>query len=229
MDIQKISKELTNFVPPNEVHDTSLSQFLPDIRVIHGMSKMTENKVVGHFVFGGKNVGPELTILVVASRHHAILMRNNIKIKESYQPNSPTYKEIRNIVASRQRKVPQNDARFGISWLFFVPTLDAFVVFHPNTYSSMPVSEEIMGFAIPIKDRRSEAAKQQPYSRCLILSTFMRQTAQPHPVPTVRPAEVELEMAFTDEQLKDALQLFFMPKQLEEQELASETQTDVVR
>lgn len=206
---------------------TESKNFVPDLRVIHGNTPAAlDGATVGCYIYNNeKEFGKDFPIIIIASRFHALLLRDNTKVKESFDKDSQTSREIIGICSSHQRSVPANDARYGISWLIYLPDEACFAVFHPCTYSSMPVSRDIDKYVTPIDKRQSAAAKELPYTRCLELGTRIVVKKHTYPVPTVKPLTVQPKMACTPGQMKEAIDIFMFPVTLE----SSQVEQDVDR
>lgn len=201
------------------------STFHPAIQLLHPNSEaVTSGKgKAGEFLFGEHNLSDIVKIFICAQRFHAIYLQNKVRKLESFDFQSPITKEI---VAKLRKYQDGEDPRYGLSFLVYLPELDKFAVFHPNVPSARPVAADIMDHYTPPDERSSEAAKQMPHTNCLILSSSLLKSRNPHYVPNVTPQQPTKEWAPGNEELKEAMAIFSAPVDAEREQGPVEKATE---
>lgn len=160
-------------------------------------------------------------IIIVHVRRHAILFENNQKTQESFDPNSPVYKDILEAVQERRGKYPKYVPREGLSFLIYIPEIAEFADFYPAAPTQRPCMGELYTYITPIENRTSDANKQKLFTRVFLMksvevpSKFKNKRPTPEALQAL-PEEFK-DMSPNSEQLKQAIKVFMRPV-LEEQE-----------
>jgi len=112
-----------------------------------------------------------ITVIVAAMRWHAMLFQNRVKVQETYDRESPISAKIKSI----HRSWPENDSRYGVSYLCYLPDYGKWCVWHPNTAIPRMASIPFIIMNTPIDQR--EAPSNLPFTTVF---TFGHQTLGKH-------------------------------------------------
>jgi len=186
------------------------ANFHQNIQLLHGQSDGVQQGKgrPGEFLFDDNNLGKDVKITIVAQRFHAIYLKNKQRELESFDSGSAITKKI---VSMRRSYSEGEDPRYGYSFLVYLPELDKFAVYHPNVPSARPVAKDIIDYWTPPDKRTSEGAKQLPFTNCLILSSFLRESRNPHYVPKVTPVQADKSWQPNKEEAEEAIGIFSSP------------------
>lgn len=193
--------------------------FLPSIKLIQGISAEVkeENIEAGHFLISNThtNLKQDFTILVLGRRSHALLMINNKKSKESFNFDSPIFKEIMSTPSDRPNGI---NSFWGNDFLIYVPKVGEFVTFFCGKPSNREIGWSIVDHMIPFKDRE-KGKTDLPHTNCFQLDSIFETTKfgsdyRCH-CPIITPLEPSKEFFPDQNSLESAAKIFHTPVQNE--------------
>lgn len=146
--------------------------FLPSIKLIQGISKEInkENHVeAGDFLVSNTNTNLKqgFSICVVGRRSHALLMIDNKKSKESFNFESPVFKEIQNTKSDRDAGI---NAFWGDDFLIWIPKAGEFYTLFCGKPSNRETGWCIVDHMTPL-DQREKGREDLPHTNCFTLDS----------------------------------------------------------
>lgn len=218
---------MTNIIKPEDIPDLIPSDdarkffesqrddsFLPNLKLLQGTSpELTEGHKAGNFFISVRNrqIGEKCVICVVGRRAHALLMRDGKKVSESFDKDSPVFKEIINTPSTPNQSV-RSSYSIG-DFLCYLPEEDEFVSYFPGIKSARPVSYEIIDHMTEVKHRKMESKKSLPHTNCFEMWNQMENFGPKNRcfVPHVKPLDPLQEYFPNQDDFDSAKKIFYSP------------------
>ncbi len=184
--------------------------FVPPIKLLQGLSSEANegNNSAGDFYYkqDTRNLGTKIKIIVLGRRSHAILFVKNVKEKESFDINSPIYKDIKNT-----RRAKGVSPLSGHDFCLYIPEHELFTCFHFGKRSHQDTANEILDCMIPPTERPdTKLCKERLYTRYFELYSFWKEWSPdfkawiPRVTPLVQPeaGTIAVDVAKIDKTLE---------------------------
>lgn len=149
--------------------------FLPSIKLMQATNKETKDPSLtpkpnpGDFFLTQKNrsLGPRILVCIVGTRSHALCIQNGKKTAESFDPNSPIFKQIQN--------TPDKGVETMVMWskaeyLCWLPEENEYGILFPGKKHTRPQAAEILIYMTPPQSRFIEATQTLPHTPCFSLT-----------------------------------------------------------
>lgn len=163
--------------------------FVPNIKLIHSVSQQREEPGIneGDFLFGEINLGSSFVFAVVGRRQHAIRFENNVKVKESFNKDSPIFKEIR---YGSETRTLRNTA--GHDFLMWIPSHNIFAAYLFGRNYTFQAARTILMHMTPPANR-PEATQEEVHTNVFTLRSEYRKIFRCH-CPMVEPFLESIDM-----------------------------------
>jgi hypothetical protein len=203
--------------------DTEIQEnFQAHLILLHDISNpVKEGKgKAGHYFVSDMDLGPEVTFVGLFYRLHAKLTIGGVKSKESFDKDSPVFKEIKAIKTDMKKNTM---SKWGVSILGFLPSHGMFFIYHPNSPSSRGVGKQIAKLITPLDQRSNEADRMLPFTRIIKLTSQLidKNVAVPFWKPVVSPMPMDYlsEHNITSppkDKIEEQVNLFLAPTLIKE-------------
>lgn len=178
-DITPVTTNLpaTQFANTNFLTKGS-GDFLPSIKLIHGISPEASKIKVGNFLLGEYDLGDKFNCAVVGQRAHALYIKDKKKVLESYDTASQDFDRIANY---KNKDSKTETLLFGLEFLCYVFSVGKFGTLFCGSSSSREQGGKIQLLTTPIETRKAnpqtfpEITWGFPYTRVLTIYSEMRQ------------------------------------------------------
>ena len=177
--------------------------FIPNLMLAHDQSESVTSDIAspGEFVFANEDsLGPEVNLIIITYRFHAVLIEGGNKVLESYLSTSPQTKRIE----QTPRKWPDRDPRYGLAWLCYLPDNGQYAIFHPNTGTARPASKTILAYYLK-PETRKPADRDNPWTTQFKLTSYRKDLGKFKPwAPKITPVHPS-DQSIIDGMDKDSL------------------------
>lgn len=208
--------KISNLINWDNVRKSSQSSasFLAYLKLMQDLSPETKDEETGFkagdWALGRHNLTKECGIVVLAVRNHALHLRGNSKVTESFRADSPIYIRLENIGS-----VPKGEqVMVGSDWLIYVPSIKKFCTYLTGKTSNRQLGWDIADHMEP-PDQRSEGSANvdMPYTNCFKLKAFWDDRGPTYKcwAPKIVPLEPHKSMIPLTEDLEKAVALFNAP------------------
>ena len=199
--------------------------FVPTLKLIQGMANECGNddsqgtKInQGDYYIGTDEItlGDNLKIVVVGRRAHALLIEGGKVTKETYDINSPLWKEIKSV---------KDDYEAGIvkfvgegDWLLYLPDYKRFVTFFCGKAATYPLTVQLKKFLQNPDERRNEVDKELPWTNHFEMTSKVKNWGDKYKamVPNITPLQgFDLENEVDKDDGRWASETFYAPLRTE--------------
>lgn len=225
----KTPDDVPSLIPTQEetqAANTS-SNFIQSLKLIQGSAKEvgtedTQGQKIsqGDFFIQSQNitVGDQLEIVVVLRRAHALLIVNNQKTLETFDINSPIWKEIKqtkdNYDEGIVKFVGEGD------WLLYLPQYTQFVTFFCGRAATHPLTVMLKKFMTKPDERRNEVDHDLPWTNHFMMRSQVKTWGPKLKAmsPTIEPmALYDLKSNVKKDDAQWASDTFYAPLKQEQQ------------
>lgn len=213
--------------------ESTAANFLPALKLLQGVSEEcnTEGNAPGDYFLTvqDKNLKRKVVICIMGFRPHAMFVENGQKTMESFNEDSPVFKEI--VTLAKIKHPSGTFAQWAAGeFLVYIPNTFVFAVFFPGSKTARYISFDIFDHMVEI-DNRPENTKDLPYTNCFELYADMvdYKNGRKAWVPRVLPIEPLAEYFPAASAYNDAMAMFIAPIKAEaevEEAESSDTETD---
>ena len=200
-----------------EARVQSDESFLPSLKLLQGTSpELAEDggaNKSGDFYLSilNRNLHQKVIVCIVGRRAHALLMENNRKTKESFDYDSPIFKQIVNTQSTRDQSI-RSSWSVG-DFLCWLPEENVFCTFFPGVRALRPIAFDLIDYMTEPKSRSIESKKEYPHTNCFEFNSFLQSFGPRYRCMVVKPTPLVPDKSLfpQQEQLEASQKIFYHP------------------
>ena len=210
--------QTNNNLPATQFANTNFltkgsGDFLPSIKLIHGISPEAGKIKPGNFLLAEHDLGDKFVCAVVGQRAHALHIKDKKKYLESYDTGSQDFARIANY---KNRDTKTETVLFGLEFLCYVFSVGKFGTLFCGSSSSREQGGKIQLITTPVETRKAnpqtfpEITWAFPHTRTLTIYSEMRQFGASFRalVPVPVPYDGDVQNMPSDSQIQEAVLKF---------------------